>query len=220
MRLQALDLLADRLQILRDALEPGALGALAGALFELAQLSALVVEQLVELLLDERGLRVARAAPLALGNLLHLVNLVLEICQLALQPHLLPVLRLLRRKVRARRLEAAAAESRQVLLAKLGLAACARRVVGLVGPARVGTRVSLAVELVIDLVALETGAKRRRDCAGDAESIVAVVEDVQKREAGVLVDAFVGRRVDEVPCGSDVGVWNVKGLVQVSKTMD
>ena len=57
----------------------------------------------------------------------------------------------------------------------------------------------MVVELVVDLVAFETGPQRGRDCASDAEAVVTSVEKGVEGETGVLVDGFVGGRVDEVP---------------------
>lgn len=78
----------------------------------------------------------------------------------------------------------------------------------------------MAVDLVVDLVALEAGAKRGRDRARDAKALVTVVEDVEEGEAGVLVDGLVGRGVDEVPGGPDVRVGDVERLVQISEAVD
>jgi hypothetical protein len=72
----------------------------------------------------------------------------------------------------------------------------------------------IVVDLVVDLVAFEGGAEGCGDCAWDTEALVAVVEDVEEGEGGVFVDGLGGGGVDEVPCGADVGVWDIEGLVE------
>lgn len=183
MRLQPVHLLPHRLQILLNALQTRPRAALAPALLEIAQLLALVIQQLLQLALDERGLGVALPAPLARRHLLDLGHLLVQLGQLLLEPHLLPLgVRLRAGEIRARRLEPAAPQTREVLVAKLGLAPRARLLVGLGRPARGGGGApgAMAVDLVVDLVALEAGAQRGGDGARDAEALVAVVEDVEE----------------------------------------
>lgn len=124
MRLETLNLLLDRLQIVRYSLQPTAAAlALAGTALEVLELLALVVEQLLELALDEGGLAVALTALLALDVGLDAGHLLVQLLQLLLEADLLPVVRLGRGEVGSAGLEAAAAQAGEVLVAKLGLAA-------------------------------------------------------------------------------------------------
>lgn len=104
------------------------------------------------------------------------------------------------------------------MVAELGLTARRGRIVGFGRPARGAWPV--AVELIVDLVLLETGAQRCRDCPGNPVALVAVVQDVEKGEAGVLVDGGAGRGVDEVPGGPDVGVGDIERFVQFLEGFD
>jgi hypothetical protein len=72
----------------------------------------------------------------------------------------------------------------------------------------------IVIDLVVDLVAFEGGAEGCGDCAGYAEALVAVVEDVEEGEGGVFIDSLGCGGVDEVPCGANVGVWDIEGLVE------
>ncbi len=221
MRLEPVDLLLDGLQIVGDAAQIAADLGLAAAFLEIAQLLALVVEELLELPLDEGGLALPLAAAPAVRLGLDLVHLGLEVGQLLLQPHLLPLgVRLGRAEVGARRLEAGAPEPRQVLVAELGLAARRRGLVGLGGPPRGGGRVPLAVDLVVDLAPLERRAQRRRDRPRDPEPLVSVVEDVEEGEARVFVDRGRGGWVDQVPRRPDVGVGHIERFVEVFEGID
>ncbi|KAI9171123.1 Oxidoreductase ptaL [Paramyrothecium foliicola] len=146
-----LDLLLDGLQVVRYALQATAHRALARALFQLPQLLALVVEQLLQLLLDQGRLGISLSPAPPLRNLLDLLRLLFQVLQLPPQPDLLPILRLLGGEVSSLGLETAPAEARQVLVAELGLTAGGGGVVRLGGP----SRRLLIVDLVINLVALE-----------------------------------------------------------------
>ena len=70
------------------------------------------------------------------------------------------------------------------------------------------------VDFEADLVALEGRTETGWDGARDAVPFVAVVEDVQEGEAGVFGDGGGGGRVDEVPGGVDVCVWDGEGGVE------
>ncbi len=76
------------------------------------------------------------------------------------------------------------------------------------------------IDLVVDLIALETGAQGGRDGARDAVAFVPVVEDVQEGEGGVVRDGGRGRGVDQVPGGADVGVGDVEGGVEWFEGVD
>lgn len=155
MRLQSVNLLLYRGQVIRYAPQVTSGLGLAVTFLQLAQLLALVVQQLLQLALHERRLALPLAAAPAVRDFLNLGHLVVEFLQLLLEPHFFPVVRLGRAKVGAGRLEAAPTEPRQVLVAKLGLAAGARVLVGLGGPAGGGRSIALRVQLVVDLVALK-----------------------------------------------------------------
>lgn len=63
------------------------------------------------------------------------------------------------------------------MVAELGLATSTGSVIGLGSPSRVGTG-SLVVDLVVDLVALETGTQRRGNSTGNSETFVSVIKDM------------------------------------------
>ena len=196
MRLQPFNLLLHRLQIIAHALQVAARPALPFALLDIAKLLALIIQQLLQFPLDQRGLRVPLPALFLFNLSLDLGDLLVQFRQLLLQPDLLPLgIALRRTEIRASRLEPAPAEAGEVLIAELGFAPRRGLVVGLGGPAGIAGR----VDLVVDLVALEAGAEGGGDGARDAEAFVPVVEDVEECEAGVLVDRGRGRGVDEVP---------------------
>lgn len=200
------------MKILLNSLETAAAARFVAPFLQVPQLLALVVQQLLELPLDKRWLAVPLARRPDLCLRLQLLDLGLQVRQLLLQPHLFPVVCLFRAKIRSRALESTPAESGQVLIAKLGLAARRGLVVCFDSPAALGSG-SLVIELVVYLVALEAGAKGGRNGAWDSEALVSVVEDVEEGEAGVFVDGARGGGVDEIPGGADVRVGNVEAVV-------
>lgn len=70
------------------------------------------------------------------------------------------------------------------------------------------------VDLVVDFVGFEGGAKGRGDGSWEAIAFVAVVEDVEEGEGGGFGERWGGVRVDEVPGGGYVGVGDGEGGVE------
>lgn len=224
MTLQALDLFAHGLDIFPRALEILPILGSSHALPQLPKLAFLVLQQLQSLLLNENPIRPAVIAwpiPPRLRSLPRGFQLLLHLRQLPTQPDLLPLLILDRvAKVRALgliRALAANAQPAQVCVSEFCLAPCSSLLVAISAPA---LRRPYVVNLVVDLVALERGAQRGGNCARDSESLVSVVEDVQERQRGVFVNGLTGGRVDQVPCGADVGVGDVEGFIEGMEGLD
>lgn len=218
MSLQTLNLLAHSLDIFPRPFQILPILRPTNTLPQLSQFPFLILQKLKRLLLNQHPIWPAittRPITSSLGCLAGRLQLRLHLSKLPTQPDLLPLLVLDRfAKVRALgRIRALAADtqSAQVGIAKFGLAAGSCLLVAVCAPALGG---GIVVDLVVDLVAFEGGAQRGGDGAWDAEALVAVVEDVEEGEGGIFVDGLGGGGVDEVPCGADVGVWDIEGFVE------
>ncbi len=77
------------------------------------------------------------------------------------------------------------------------------------------------VEAVVDVgAAVERGAQGGRDGGGEAVAGVAVVEQVQEGEGGVVGDGRGGGGVDQGPGGAEVGGGDVEGGVEGVEGVD
>ena len=230
MPLQPLHLLPHTLHLLPHGPQPLRPLRRPPSLLQQPQLPPFIIQHLLQLAPHERRLAaLPPAAPRALlrRHALHPLELRRQLPQLLLQPHLLPVRRR-RRAPRAgeirprrpvRRRPAPEPQPAEVRVPELGLPPRGRLLAAAAAasPALRGRVIApslLLLKCIVQGVALEAGTQRGGHGAGDAEALVAVGEDVQEGEGGVLVDSWVGAWVDEVPRRAHVRVRHVERGVQ------
>ena len=139
-----------------------------------------------------------------------------EFAELLFQPDFFPVLGCAAAEIGALCARAvvgcsvADAQTREVCVAELGLAARGGCVVAARGPAVV----ACALDVVVNVGLFEAGAQTRRHAAGHAEAFAALVQDVEEGETGVFAHACAGLGIDEVPGKADVRVRDVVETVE------
>merc|ERR1711881_136738 len=182
MRLQALNLLLHNLDIALYVFDSTRIAiGIIFTLLELRQYLSLIIKQHLQLSLDQCRFTPLTPIPLPLASLLlRTLNLLLNILQLPLQPHLLPLSILLRmREVRALTLITASpiphTQPRQIRISKFSFPSSRSIIISIRRPPRISRRPH-SIKIIINIPPLKTRPQTRRHRSGNPKPLMPIIQ--------------------------------------------